>query len=287
MLMNELFHKIQKDKTVIVPPAPATGEMLQELETKLGARLPEDYLTFMKAFNGGEHRFARLYSIGVPPWEMLEQWQGYRERIPAIKEGKFLPFGDDYSGAPFCFDMRGADNDRPVVIWDSWLSADDEPERRAETFLDFAAAEYDESKESNVREVILKSITRLKPGERIEIGQMQDFNLQLEVLPPLSTVSEEERSSAGNSSFMQAIFGEPEKLFAFMLIEPEARLKMDITSIELVDPAGRKLGNLVQSGGVQLPGRDAYITVFLLQGDAALQGTEDLKFRLEIGPEAG
>lgn len=64
-----------------------------------------------------------------------------RENIPQFNEHDILPFGDDYGGSLFCFQMDKADkNDEcPVVLWDRAYSRREGPIPEAASFTAFVA----------------------------------------------------------------------------------------------------------------------------------------------------
>jgi hypothetical protein len=93
------------------PPAPASR--LEELEQRLGARLPEPYRAYLGRQDGGalegynNHGIEIILGIGeVPRWSSL--WYLLDKESDVLPEG-FIPVGSDAGGGLFLLAVAGAD----------------------------------------------------------------------------------------------------------------------------------------------------------------------------------
>lgn len=101
------------------PVAPASAEQIEAAERTLGHQFPSLFKAILKRSNGGEFAFARMPDRFLP--ENIDSlskkklmraiWEPYESFVEAnsLKEStlmRYLPFGDDYSGEIFAFDLK-------------------------------------------------------------------------------------------------------------------------------------------------------------------------------------
>ena len=129
--------------------SPATDEMIESFESTLDVELPASFKEFLKRSNGGEFCFARMLtpfiSESIDNMSGDEAWSDLTESVypkhELLMENLLLPFGDDYSGNYYCFDLQNSDDiDCPVVLLISSMAEDDDPEPQADSFLEFIDA---------------------------------------------------------------------------------------------------------------------------------------------------
>ena len=70
---------------------------IEELEQQKGIKLPESYKLLLMQCGSGDLPFARLYSAD----EIREIMQAESD----LEDQQWIPFGDDYSGEYYCFDV--------------------------------------------------------------------------------------------------------------------------------------------------------------------------------------
>ncbi|MFI5625001.1 SMI1/KNR4 family protein [Nocardioides sp. NPDC051685] len=94
------------------PAAPASK--LQELEERLGARLPQPYRDYLATQDGGalegynNHGIEIICGVGdVPKWSSL--WHLLNTQSDVIPDG-FIPVGSDAGGGLFLLAVAGADH---------------------------------------------------------------------------------------------------------------------------------------------------------------------------------
>lgn len=109
------------------PAAPSSK--LAELEEVLGARLPEDYRSYLLAQDGGalegynNHGIEIILGIGdVPEWWSL--WHILSQEAEFLPAGS-IPVGSDAGGSLFLLDVTGS-NRGSVWYQSSELEEDDE-----------------------------------------------------------------------------------------------------------------------------------------------------------------
>ena len=120
----------------------ATERQIGAAQRRLGVRFRPSYQQFLRQFNGGEFRFARMYRLsagGAGFFDLFEQMAHASKYFAPFREHELLLFGDDYSGNYYCFDLTkaGQQGECPVVYWDRLLSAEQEPEPEAASFRTF------------------------------------------------------------------------------------------------------------------------------------------------------
>lgn len=138
---------------------PARSDLVLELEEKVAAKLPEDYLQFLEVYNGGRpepdtfsfdneddatdvHCFFGVGVKGADGFDwILEVFTG---RIP---DG-YIPIAGDSGGNLVCMDLRH-DGAGRIYFWDHEFEADEEAPSMdnmylvANSFTAFLAALYE------------------------------------------------------------------------------------------------------------------------------------------------
>lgn len=137
----ELIEKIKVDPESSFEAGTA-AEAIADIQTQLGVTFPPSYQVFLQHFNGGEFRFARMYQVTPEEtgfFDLLEMVEHASECVAAIRDRHLLPFGDDYSGSYYCFDLTQPDGDGeyPIVFWDQDTSDDEGSFSEAESFPKF------------------------------------------------------------------------------------------------------------------------------------------------------
>jgi len=120
----------------------ATERQIVAAQKRLEVRFPPSYQQFLRHFNGGEFRFARMYRIstsGAGFFDLFEWMANASDYFAPFCERKLLLFGDDYSRNYYCFDLTKANRkgECPVVYWDQALSDSRGPEPVARSFREF------------------------------------------------------------------------------------------------------------------------------------------------------
>jgi hypothetical protein len=120
----------------------ATENQIATAQKNLAVTFPPSYAQFLRHFNGGEFRFARVYRItpsGAGFFDLAEEMAAASEHFPAFRDRQLLLFGDDYSGNYFCFDLKQANRkgECPVVFWDRLMAPRQGPEHHTANFQDF------------------------------------------------------------------------------------------------------------------------------------------------------
>lgn len=161
---SELLVRVRADRSNLFAEGTPASEITElELYVKgLGMRLPEDYLLFLKEFDGGEFLFGRMHCItanGAGFFYFKEELEQFYEKAPTARKAKFLPFADDYGGNFYCFDTKSFKKDRcPVVLWVHELEGDQEPETIADSFEEFIEDAYGEETGSAVDVYIASNV---------------------------------------------------------------------------------------------------------------------------------
>lgn len=111
----------------------ASEERLQKLMADIGYRLPEDYLDFMRQWNGYNGDVGQKGSVDIWPAEEIQpsnEANRFREWVPGL-----VLFGSDGGGEFYAFDMRGKD---PKVVMVTMIPLNLENAVEAgSSFLDF------------------------------------------------------------------------------------------------------------------------------------------------------
>jgi hypothetical protein len=120
----------------------ATERLITLAEKRLTVSFPPSYRDFLRHFNGGEFRFARMYRVsrgGAGFFDLLEEMAAASECFAPFRDRTLLLFGDDYSGNYFCFDLRhaGRRGECPVVFWNRLVSEWRGPEPEARSLREF------------------------------------------------------------------------------------------------------------------------------------------------------
>ncbi len=138
--LTELIEILYKDPDNHFP-GPALDEEIRELEEQLGTSVPISYIQFLKKFGGGNFKNIRLFSIASEDesfYDFMEQVYFCSKSIPLVFHGELLPFGDDYAGNVYCFDLHHArDGENTIVQWDQEFDDESEPRHIAQTFAEF------------------------------------------------------------------------------------------------------------------------------------------------------
>lgn len=118
---------------------PVATEQISQVQRVLGNDLPEPYVAFLHAQNGGrlepnESELAEAHHLGVGVIEffgigqspdLLERHRFYQGRVP----GDLLPIADAEGGNLICLALTG-EHRGAVFFWDhEWESEEDEPPR--------------------------------------------------------------------------------------------------------------------------------------------------------------
>jgi hypothetical protein len=122
----------------------ATERQIDAAQKRLGVRFPGSYRTFLRHFNGGEFRFARMYRVapsGAGSFDLLKWMANASEHFAAFRDRDLLLFGDDYGRNYYCFDLTraGRRGECPVVYWNDLRSQDTGPAPVAPNFRAFLA----------------------------------------------------------------------------------------------------------------------------------------------------
>lgn len=108
---------------------PLTEAQIEAVEKQLGAKLPQDYKSFLLAHNGGRPEpcvfpisdfpdstldiLNRFLAIGGGPFDdLMDYVRTYRDRIPP----NLLPIAYDPGGNVICLSLYGSDRGR-VYLW--------------------------------------------------------------------------------------------------------------------------------------------------------------------------
>lgn len=109
----------------------APAEALEELQRRLGVRLPEDYLAFLRASDGAEG------PIGESSYVMLDGVDELlleNEGMKAIQRGFFI-FGSNGGEEAYAFELRSGAMRVVETPYD--VMGLDEPTVRAQSFTEF------------------------------------------------------------------------------------------------------------------------------------------------------
>ena len=117
-----LFKKIWDDEWSSFKKG-ASERQIGIAEKRLAVPFPESYRDFLRCFNGGEFKFARMYRIskgGAGFFDLFEEMDLASKVFSPFRERSLMLFGHDYSGNFYCFNLEGARkrNDPPVVLWE-------------------------------------------------------------------------------------------------------------------------------------------------------------------------
>lgn len=129
-----LFNDIANDPATPEQPG-MTDAQLVSFTRKWNGSVPQVYIEFLKRFgSGGEFIFARMIDVSEK-YQLLADEYGNHQ---SVKTKKVLPFGDDWSGNLYCFNLEKIFNgDCPIVLIDHELEDDSELEYVADSFEKF------------------------------------------------------------------------------------------------------------------------------------------------------
>jgi hypothetical protein len=115
LLQSGISQFVQQSKGKWDQAEPATEADLHNIQLRFGARVPKDYLDFLRISNGGEG------SLPVQPWwfviwaaeTIIERWIAYEmeEYIPG-----YLAFGSNGGGEAFVFNLNAATPERVYIM---------------------------------------------------------------------------------------------------------------------------------------------------------------------------
>ncbi len=129
MIDPDLLERIRQDPRAFFTTGAAQSE-IDAMYATVDVPLPESYLAFLKEFNGGEFRSIRMHRIGENALQQDSQGKPLpfyfgdvvgtartlKDHIPGVAEGSFFPFGDDFGGNYYCFDLtRMQDGECPII----------------------------------------------------------------------------------------------------------------------------------------------------------------------------
>jgi len=146
---SRLLNKIRSHAESVYKSG-ATELQIDSAQKRLGVCFPPSYRQFLRHFNGGEFRFARMYRItasGAGFFDLFEWMANVSEYFAAFRDRELLLFGDDYSRNYYCFDLTKADRkgECPVVYWNNLLSEERGPEPEAPSFREFLVKSLEEA----------------------------------------------------------------------------------------------------------------------------------------------
>jgi hypothetical protein len=135
----------------VLPPAEPTA--IEEVESRLGVKLPEGYVSFLRKQNGSyleenflpdtEASVRYLYSAGSNDHEHIDDLVSIARQYSPEGEADdviardFLPIGEDEGGNLICLKI-GGDDRGGVYFWDHEVLPEDEAySRLADTFAEF------------------------------------------------------------------------------------------------------------------------------------------------------
>jgi cell wall assembly regulator SMI1 len=138
--MKQLNARVKADTETTFTSGASDAE-IEAIETRFAFTFPASYREFLRAFNGGDFRFARLYRLsesGGGFFNFDEQYSHQRDHSARVRSGRLLPIGDDYSGNMYCFDLNADSGDEPpIVLLHRFDRDDDEPELISDSFTLF------------------------------------------------------------------------------------------------------------------------------------------------------
>lgn len=187
---------------------PLTDEIIQQVETILGIKLPESYLEIMRTQNGGTMRYDVFPLPDGEKWlwidalepilpEPPENWDGITASSSLIEEwqmpsGLVLLAGDGHVWLALDYRQVNADGEPGVVYIDNEVTKDEEREiRLTETFAEF----LDRMVDGNSCDVV-GIISKGKPPEGMaaQLNQLLGINLVKTKFPGLATIYYEDKN---------------------------------------------------------------------------------------------
>lgn len=135
MSLEELFRRVRADERSRVSGREVSESALSELEGRHNICLPETYRRFLLEFGeGGEFVFARMRLLEEDE-RIASFWDYWGARLGEDSRSKYFPFGDDYAGNYYCFELaKATETDSPIVLVDDLLEDCPEDAERAESF---------------------------------------------------------------------------------------------------------------------------------------------------------
>ncbi len=182
--LSQLFERIREDSESDFTEG-ASEKEIKNVETSLGILLPTSYVSFLREFNGGEFRFARMHKVserGAGFFDFLEQVKESEEHVPGVKKRKLIPFGDDYGGNLFCFDYSQKKlKECPIVMWDQSFDEDMEAEpvaKHFEEFLEKGLEQPSDDESEDTLEEAAQAVTEETPIIEYTYDELLEKSLQ-------------------------------------------------------------------------------------------------------------
>lgn len=144
--LTDLIERIKADRSNSFG-AGTPGKDIEKLEEDLAIKLPDSFVTFLETFNGGEFLFGRMHAVtadGAGFFDFRTEYEHFYEKNEDLTDEDLVPFGDDYGGNYYCFDLAAMkDNECPIVQWDLDSGANQEPRHVANCFTEWLEEEYE------------------------------------------------------------------------------------------------------------------------------------------------
>jgi SMI1-KNR4 cell-wall len=95
--------------------APATDEDVLRAEEKLGVKFPPEYVSFLKAYGGGDFCFSNVFSVNPSSkWYVVD----HNARVARLGAKDFLAISDDQAGGYYGFRVSRGVCESKVVYYD-------------------------------------------------------------------------------------------------------------------------------------------------------------------------
>jgi hypothetical protein len=136
MNLSELFIELQKREDSNPSGLEVSEAEISAFELTEAVSLPESYRCFLAEFGiGGEFVFARMRALEDEAVDAF--WDYWREHLGVNARMRYLPFGDDYAGNYYCFELESsAGSDCPIVLIDDALIDNPDNLLRFESFAE-------------------------------------------------------------------------------------------------------------------------------------------------------
>jgi hypothetical protein len=226
-VFKQYLDLIAKDPETKKARAPSEQE-IQSFENEVGVRLPLDYKDLLKRFGAGVFRFGRFRPLTPKLPEAFSLDHAW------IKSGQVFVFAKDYGGNLYLFDCRTKSDNPPVLFLDHERVDESNPHLIYHSFADFISDQYgvdSKGKPTLQRKefaVIIRDISRLKPGTWVQVPQLKAWDLQLKVLS--SEIIPEPEAPAWRP---KQVPPDPARTFCFALYQPDNLTRF------IIDPFGR------------------------------------------------
>jgi cell wall assembly regulator SMI1 len=123
----------------------APEDEIRKLENELGLSFPATFVQFLREFDGGQFKFVRMHRItenGAGVLDFRELLEQSCEWIPEVEDNKLLPFGDDYAGNTYCFNLEKRVGDEYEIVQWNHEHSDRPPKHIADSFPEFVEKEF-------------------------------------------------------------------------------------------------------------------------------------------------